>query len=111
MQGLPAAGHSTTLADVLQGFAPAQPAQLALMCAHISGDFVWVCPRIRPQRPTDCLADEEVAVREVRLDVRVQQLEVGVALERELADDRDATLPEVGVFAPGAHQRPDLFRM
>src|SRR5947209_421256 len=75
------------------------------MGAHVARDFLRVGPRVLPQRPPDRLADEEVAVGQVRLDVRVEQVEVRLALELQLADDRNAALPEVGMGAPLAHER------
>src|SRR5205814_9560205 len=91
--------------NVLERLALAESAQPRLALAHIARDLLGVRPRVLPERPTDRLADEEVPVAEVRLDVRVEELEVGVALEPQLADDRDPPLPHVRVGAPLAHVR------
>src|SRR5439155_772194 len=91
--------------------AAAQSAQLRIVRAHVSCHFFGVGPRVLAQRPADRLANEEFAITEVGLDVRVQQFQVGLALEAELADDRNAPLPHVHVGAPGAHAWADLLRM
>jgi hypothetical protein len=41
----------STLTDVLEGFAPAQPAQLRLVLAHVARDLLRVRPRVLTQRP------------------------------------------------------------
>ena len=81
------------------------------MGPHIARHLLRVGPRVLPQRPPDRLADEEVAVGQVRLDVRVEQVEVRLALELQLADDRNPALPEVGIGAPRPHERPQLLWM
>ena len=67
-----------------------------LVRPYVARHFRGVCPGVLSERPTDGLADEEVAVGQVRFDVGVKKVEVGVLLELELADDRDPTLPKDG---------------
>ena len=79
------------------------------MRADVARHLVGVGPGVLAQRPPDRFADEKLAVGQIRLDVRVQQVEVGLVLERELADDRHASLPQAGVSAPSPHQRSNRF--
>src|SRR5947208_577533 len=60
----PASGEG----NVFEGFAPAQTTQLGVMGAHVARHLLRVGPRVLPQRPPDRLADEEVAIGQVRLD-------------------------------------------
>src|SRR4029077_16653850 len=60
---------------------------------HVSPPPVRIRPGIGGERPADRLANEEVAIGEVGLDVGVQQIQVGLLLERDLADDRNTALP------------------
>src|SRR2546425_875887 len=83
-------------------------AELGLVCAHVTRDLSRVRPGVCPQRPTDGLANEEVAIGKIRRDGRIEQLKVRVLLERDLADDRNATLPEIFVAAPRTHDGSHL---
>src|SRR6202022_536303 len=96
---------------VFERFPAAQTAELRLVLAHVPGDLSGIGPGICTQRPADGFADEEIAIGEVRLDVGVQQMQVRVSLERDLAGDRYPALPQVLVGAPRAHDRSQLFRM
>ena len=88
--------------QVLEGLATAERGQ-----AGVVGDEdahpVAVGAGVVAQRPADGLADEELAVVDIRLDDAGQERQVGVRLVLELADDRAAAHPEVGVDGPGAH--------
>src|SRR4030095_3844349 len=67
--------------NILHRLSNTQPAQPAAMRLHVALHFDRIRPRVLPQRPPDCLADEELFVSEIRLDAVVQQIEIGIALE------------------------------
>ena len=80
------------------------------MLADVPPDLPRVRPCVLSQRPADRLAEEELPRGERGLDHGVEQLEIRVLLEGELAEDGAPPLPEVVRAAPGEHLPPHLAR-
>ena len=90
---------------ILHRFSHAQRTQSIPVGLHVASHFLRISPRILPQRPADRFPNEEVLVGQIRLDAVVQQLQIRLALEPELTQDRGASLPHVLVLRPPSHQR------
>src|SRR5262245_33214219 len=84
--------------EIPERLAPAQRAQLDRIAVAL--DPVRIDLRVLAQRPPDPLADEELAVRAVRLDAVEQQPGVRLVLPHDLVNDRGAPLPHVRVRRP-----------
>src|SRR5215510_5893049 len=97
-------GTSSQPARVLERFANAERAEAIAPCRDIALHLPSVNPRVLSKRPSDRLADEEVVVVEARLDARVEQVDIGVGLESNLAEECGAALPQIPVARPAAHQ-------
>src|SRR4051812_16848843 len=95
--------HPRASADVLQRLTLAKAAQLLLVIRDVADNLVRVGPGILAQRPADRLPQKELPGRQRWFDTGVEQRQIGLALERVLADDRGASLPEVVSSAPGEH--------
>src|SRR4030042_496911 len=90
-------------ADVLERLALREGAEPLLVLPDVATDFLRVRPGVLPERPADGLAEEELPRRERGLDRGVEQLEIGVFLEGELAEDGAPAFPHVVRAAPGQH--------
>jgi hypothetical protein len=70
---------------ILERLALAERAQAVFVRAHVSADLARIGPRILPQRPADGFLQEKFFRSERRLNRGVQQIQVGLILERKLA--------------------------
>ena len=86
--------------DILEGLPAAQAAEPSLVQGDVADDLVRGRPGVVAEGPADRLADEEVAVGQVRLDAVVEEAEVDRAPAADLADDRAPPLPKVGGHRP-----------
>src|SRR5262245_52731664 len=96
---------ATQRSEILERFAPGQRAQHILVPLHPVRHQFGIAPGEVPERPANCLLEEELGRAERRLDAVGQEREVSVRSEAELADDRGPALPEVSGACPDAHPR------
>src|SRR5262245_15538407 len=82
-------------AHVLERRSLRQARQALCVCAHVALHRLRIDPGVFAQRPADRLAQEELLALDRRLDAGVQEVEIGLGLTADLAQDRAAALPHV----------------